>query len=230
MTSKEKLQQFYKAAEAAQQTNKFEALYQTMCTVFKVKSIHHSVKHYIETTINTKKIPGVFTMKGFAEAYKSCGSIRHFYANKEISEDILLPAFYFAYESGGQEYYMFFESGRVLGPHHDSMWNEYFDTVYNRCKPDVQNALNVFQSIYGLSTFTYIQFEKLQRILREQYGVHSDRDFYKNMVSKASGTADFIAALRACCLDDDENEVCKLSDILGKGILYNLVSWFEDLM
>ena len=67
MTGKEKLDLFYKSVETAQQTLEFDELYNTIQSVFDVTKIHPSVKHYIESTINTKKIPGYFILNGFID-------------------------------------------------------------------------------------------------------------------------------------------------------------------
>jgi len=218
-----KYQQFLDAVKTAQKSRNFNELYTTMCEVFQIASIHPAVKEYIESTIESEIIPSPLYCEGFAKSYKNVAPIVHYYGDDRIPKDKFLPAIQFAYSASGHEYYLFLESGAVVGRHHDPFWAEYFDDIFTKNSHNVDKALQKFLSIYGLTTFTYTQFSKMQRICREEYGIDSPKKFPGILKGD-----DFVKILTECGKDENGKIICYIDDIVGSDVLEGMICEFDD--
>ncbi len=219
-----KFKEYTDAVEDAKQSKSFDKLYDVMCDIFQIKSVHSSVKEYIENTIDIDIIEGPVYVDGFAKSYKKgVASINHFFTDKNIPKDRFLPAFYFAYTESAHEYFLFMESGCVFGGFHESIWSEYFWDIFYKNNCDVEKSLPKFIETYGLSTFTYTQFEKMMRICREDYGITKPKQF----PGKLKGD-DFVKILTECGKNEDGRQVCYIDDIACSDVLQGMIDCFDD--
>ncbi len=215
--------QFITAVKAAQESKNFDDLYATMRDVFQLKSIHPSVKAYVESTIDVEQVAGPFYFEGFGKSYKGVALITHYYVDSHLPKDRFLPAIQFAYEQSGHEYYLFLESGQVVGGHHDSIWLHHFDHYFRKNHHDFDAALQEFLSNYGLVTFTYTQFAKIQHICREVHGITSPKEF-----PGALKGDDFVDILTESGKDEDGKIRCYLDDMVLSDFLEGMIDCFDD--
>jgi len=215
--------QFITAVKTAQESKNFDALYATMCEIFQLNSIHPSAKEYIESTINMEHVAGPLYFDGFGKSHKGVSLINHYYVDTHIPKDKFLPAIQFAYSPSGHEYYLFLESGQVVGGHHDTLWVHHFDHVFSKSNRNFDRALRKFLSTYGLETYTYTQFAKMQRICREEYGINSAKEF-----PGALKGDDFVKILTESGKDEDGKIVCYLDDIVLSDFLEGMIDCFDD--
>lgn len=190
MELKEK--RYYEAVEIAKQTGDFEQLYTVMCDVFELEFVHPATKEYIESTIHTEKIAGPMNLKGFATQYKNIASYHHYFDDETSPVDKYMPGLPIGSMTYGEEFYLFFESGRMIGAHHDSQWSEYFYDLWERCDRDVIGALQDYVNDYGV--VTYSQFAEFIRICREEHGVTEQDEFEARMTFE-----NYIAAVEKSC-------------------------------
>ncbi len=218
-----KRERFIKAVELTKKDRDFNKLYNVMYDVFEIKTIHESVKKYIETTIDIETIEGPVYFDGFGKSYLKASSLNYHYNDSAIPKGKLLPALYIAYFDSGYEYLVFFETGQVFGGFHNSLWTSYFDNIFDKYDGDVNRALKIFENTYGLKTFTYNQFLKMQNICREEYGIKSPNDF----PGKLRG-ADFVKILKKSGKDENGKTVCYIDDIVSSNVLEGLINSFND--
>lgn len=215
--------QYITAVEAAKKSKNFDELYVTMREVFQLNAIHPSVKTYIESTIDMEHIAGPLYVDGFGKGYKGVGNIDHYYADERVPKDRLFPAIHFAYAPSGHEYYLFLESGQVVGGHHDTIWVHHFDHFFSKNQHDFDRALRAFLSTYGLETYTYTQFAKMLRICREEYSISSAKEFPGTLNGD-----DFVHILTESGKDENGKTVCYLDDMVLSDFLEGMIDCFDD--
>ncbi len=193
-----------------------------MCEIFQIASIHPSAKEYIESTIDIEIITGPVYMEGFAKSHKGAVLFEHYYSDNKIPKDKLFPGIQFSHTLSGHEYYLFWESGQVVGAHHDSIWADYFDDIFIE-NYDIDKSLRKFLSIHGVTTFTYTQFAKMQHICREDYGITTPKEFPGNLKGD-----DFVKILTESGKDENGNQICYIDDIVGSYVLQGMIGFFDD--
>ncbi len=177
-----KKETFITAVEQARKDGNFDKLYAVMCEVFEIKQVHPAARNYIEQTLDKKAIAGPMHLDGFAVSYKHIAPYHHYFRDETSPRNKLMPGIVIGSLTWGQEYYLFFESGVVIGAHHDSLWSEYFYDIWQNEKKNVEQALKVFTNQYGI--MNYNDLNRFITLCIEKYQVNSFGEFGKKIKQK----------------------------------------------